>query len=149
MKYSKRPQFTHLLVDLAIARFDRTPERPLPEVLVPVPMHPARQRQRGFNQAIYLARHLGKRLSLPVLPDALLKTRTTEAQNPLSAKARRTNLKDAFCINPRKAKKLATYHSIGLVDDVITTAATVTEISTLLKAAGFAEIHLLAIARTP
>jgi ComF family protein len=149
MKYSQRPQFTRLLVDLAMARFNQTAERPLPEVLIPVPMHPVRQRQRGFNQAIYLARHLGRELNIPVLADALLKTRTTEAQNPLSAQARRSNLADAFRINPRREKKLASYHSVGLVDDVITTAATVTEISNLLKNAGFAEIHLLAIARTP
>ena len=159
MKYHNHPQLSKLLAQLMADQIkpnrnqarDETNEEslPLPELLVPVPMHPAKERQRGFNQANYLARHLGKHLGIPVLTGAIRKVKSTGAQNPLTAEQRRRNLQGAFRINPAKLAKLRQAERIGLVDDVITTAATVTEISQILSAAGAAEIHLLAIARTP
>lgn len=151
MKYHNRPQYAKLLTTLMINQWHACPGGPtqLPEILIPVPMYPHKQRQRGFNQAVYLAQHLGRQLGIPVLKNALQKTRATEAQNPLFAEQRRQNLRGAFRINPRYRRRLAPVQRIGLVDDVITTGATATEISQVLRSAGIPEIHLLAIARTP
>ena len=151
MKYHNQPQYSKLLAQLVADRLDpaRHQVLPLPELLLPVPMYPAKERQRGFNQAHFLARHLGRCLNIPVLTGAIRKVKTTDAQNSLTAEQRRCNLQGAFRINPAKLAKLQQVSRVGLVDDVITTAATVTEISRVLTAAGVAEIHLLAIARTP
>ena len=151
MKYHNRPQYAKLLATMMIKhlRSTQTEIAELPDLLIPVPMHARKQRQRGFNQSVYLANHLGRQLGIPVLKNALLKVRATDAQNPLSAAQRRSNLRGAFRINPRHERKLQQAQRIGLVDDVITTGATATEISRVLQATGIPEIHLLAIARTP
>ncbi|MDX1694426.1 MAG: phosphoribosyltransferase family protein [Ketobacteraceae bacterium] len=153
MKYGNKPQLSRLLVELAFGRGTEARRKltgsPLPEVLIPVPMHPRKQRQRGFNQAIYLAKQFGKQHGIRVVSDALQKSRSTDAQNPLTAEQRQNNLRGAFRVNPKRISELTRCDSVGLVDDVITTGATMTEICHTLQDAGVAEVHLIAIARTP
>jgi ComF family protein len=118
------------------------------DVLVPVPLSRQRLRERDYNQAWELARHLARRLDLPALPAALLRTRDTVAQTDLSRAERRRNLRDAFLVEPRLAHRLQG-RCVALVDDVTTTGATADAAAEALLRAGAAEVRLWALARTP
>ena len=117
----------------------------MPDLLVPVPLHPARLRERGYNQAVELARPVGRRLGLPVA-DAARRTRATPGQAGLSAKERRRNVRGSFeAVAPNRLKG----KRVAIVDDVFTTGATATEMANCLKRAGAASILIWTLARTP
>ena len=118
---------------------------PRPKALVPVPLHRARLRQRGFDQALELARPLGRSLGLPVLDCALVRAKATQEQSRLSAVARRRNLKDAFQAWPR----LPLPDHVALVDDVMTTGATLRAAAAALKRAGVKRVDAWVAARVP
>ena len=121
------------------------PPGPLPAALIPVPLHVSRLRRRGYNQALELARPLGRTLDVPVLPAALLRTRATAAQTELDRTARRRNVRGAFAV-ARAAPLLA---HVVVLDDVMTTGATVAECVRVLKRAGVARVDVWALARAP
>jgi len=113
------------------------------DLVVPVPLHPRRERERGFNQADDLARHLG----LPVAP-LLQRVRFTTSQIELPADARHQNVRDAFALSHGPAR--AGRHIgavIVLVDDVSTTGATLEACATVLKRGGVKEVRALTAAR--
>lgn len=114
-------------------------------VIVPVPLHRSRLRQRGFNQAVLLGKLLSRHLSLPMLPNTLRRMRPTEPQIELSATERRMNVKGAFAVGVPE-------HIAGkrvlLLDDVMTTGSTMDECAKELKAAGAAAVIAVTIART-
>lgn len=117
---------------------------PLPEALIPVPLHPKRYRARGFNQSLEIARYVSARLGVPLDLDACQRVRATAAQSSLaSAKERRANLRGAF----RAAPGLA-YRHVALLDDVMTSGSTLNELSRTLKRAGIETIEAWACART-
>jgi ComF family protein len=111
--------------------------------IVPVPLHPSRLRERGFNQALLLARAFFPK-DRRVAPGLLTRIRPTEPQTSFNGAARRTNLKNAFAVvTPhRLAGK-----NILLIDDVFTTGTTVNECARVLKKAGAAEVLVLTLAR--
>ena len=113
-------------------------------VLVPVPLHPRRKRERGFNQAELLAVEVGRRARLPVAASALVRRKDTAAQAGLSAAARRKNVRGAFAVRRQAA---IAGRVVVLVDDVLTTGATAAACAGLLRGAGAAEVRLLAVAR--
>lgn len=114
-----------------------------PEVLIPVPLHPRRQRIRGYNQALEIARVTGRELSIPLEPRLAVRTRSTPPQTELTARARRRNIRGAFkTATDLKGRYLA------VVDDVMTTGGTVTELSQALIDAGAARVDVWAVART-
>jgi ComF family protein len=115
---------------------------PLPDLLVPVPLHRARLRQRGYNQSDEIARHASAQLGIPRQPHALVRLRDTPAQSLLSADERRVSLRDAF----HCAMSLQGRH-VALVDDVLTTGSTAHAAASALAAAGAARIELWALAR--
>lgn len=114
-----------------------------PQALIPVPLHRARLRRRGFDQALELARPLGRALGLPVLDGALLRTRATAEQSTLSAIARRRNVRGAFAVRPR----LPLPAHVALVDDVMTTGATLRAAAVALRQAGVARVDAWVAAR--
>lgn len=115
-----------------------------PEHLLPVPLHRARLRERGFNQALVLARQLGAALHIPVAAEALARTRHTPAQQGLSARQRKQNLRGAFALQA----DLSGYRAIALVDDVVTTMSTMHAIARVLwRAYPDLELHAWCIAR--
>jgi ComF family protein len=114
----------------------------MPECVVPVPLHPRRVRSRGFNQALELARHIGRRLEVPVNHGCVRRTRNTDPQMELPAAARRKNVRRAFAV----AKGLAAGH-VAIVDDVVTTGSTVNELARVLRRAGVQRIDVWSIAR--
>lgn len=117
-----------------------------PHLIVPVPLHRSRLRQRGFNQAVLLGNVLSGQLALPMQPDALVRTRPTEPQIELSAAERRLNVKGAFTVNRRYP---VAGKRILLLDDVMTTGSTMDECAKELKKAGAGVVIAATIARTP
>lgn len=109
-----------------------------------VPLHPTRRRTRGFNQARVLAEGLAARCGLPVVPGAVRRDRATTTQTNLNTRQRAENVSGAFsCPHPGRiaGKRLL------VIDDVMTTGATVSEISEVLLAAGAAAVYVLTVAR--
>jgi len=111
--------------------------------IIPMPLHATRLGQRGYNQALELARPLARALGLPVDAAALVRQRATIAQTELDAAARRRNLRGAFTAAPQSGEVVL------LIDDVVTTGATVREAARTLLRAGAGEVRVLAIARAP
>lgn len=116
---------------------------PSVDAVVPVPLYKKRLRLREFNQSALLARHAAKRLNAPLITDCLIKSRDTLPQVGLSAKDRRENIRKAFEV---RNSELIKEKSVILIDDVITTGATVRECSKALKKAGSADIYVITLA---
>lgn len=117
---------------------------PMPELLIPVPLHPDRLRQRGYNQALELAKPLARRLGIPIDHRSCQRTVQTRPQHALQKQQRARNLRGAF----RIIRPLAARH-VALVDDVVTTGNTVNELARQLKRAGVVQVDVWAVARTP
>jgi ComF family protein len=115
----------------------------LPECIIPVPLHGQRLRERGFNQALELARIIEKQLHIPLDYSLCRRNKTTPYQSGLSAKQRKQNLKNAFSVT-----KSHIYKHVAIFDDVVTTGTTVNELAKQLKQSGVETIEIWAIART-
>jgi ComF family protein len=113
------------------------------DAIVPVPLHPARERERGFNQAALLAELLSKRAGIP-LRNALLRVRYTTTQTAYDRQERMENLKDAFCL--RKNADVRGSRML-LVDDVLTTGSTLSECARVLRDGGALSVHAATAAR--
>ena len=117
----------------------------LPQCLLTVPLHRRRLRQRGYNQALELARPLADALGVPLRHEVLQRTRSTEAQTELDAISRRRNVRGAFALRP--GIKLPTH--VAVLDDVMTTGATLAECARVLKLEGVGRVDVWALARAP
>ena len=116
---------------------------PWPDAIVPVPLHRARLRARGFNQSLELARPVSRRLGLPLLTDSCLRTRATEPQSSLASDTqRRRNVADAF----RVRRPLTGLNRLAIVDDVLTTGATAGSLARTLRGAGVRQVMIWACA---
>jgi ComF family protein len=118
------------------------------DVVVPVPLSPRRLRERGYNQAWELARRTAAAWALPAQAQALLRTLDTPAQAALLRVQREQNLRNAFHVPPA-ARPLLAGRRVALVDDVMTTGATLREASAALLRGGAASVQLWVLARTP
>ena len=114
------------------------------DCVVPVPLHPTRFRERNFNQAELLGREIAAYFSLPVLNRILIRLRNTPSQTGLSGKERLANVSDAFQVKKPSAFK---GRRCLLVDDVLTTGATLNACRKLLLSAGAEEVYGLTLAR--
>lgn len=137
LKFCGQKRLAQPLGDLLL-----TLDVPAVDGIVPVPLHRKNLRRRGFNQSLLLARILSRKLGVPLLMDILTKTRLTQPQVGLSAKERVKNIRNAFAV-----KGTVNTPRILLVDDVMTTGATVSECSKQLKNAGAKEVIVLTLAR--
>lgn len=121
---------------------------PLPDWLTAVPLGPRRLRERGFNQALEVARPLAHHLGLPLYPQLLQRLRDTRAQSLLHQDERHGNLREAFTVSQEFIDTVRGRH-VGVVDDVLTTGATLNEVAATLKRFGAARVTNLVFARTP
>ncbi len=143
IKYDQKPELIRS-VAADLARLIARQEEMLPDIIVPVPLHASRMRQRGFNQASLLARHLGQILGAPVIDTIVVRNRETRSQSGLDHKQRRKNVHDAFTLNNNTDAM-----RIAICDDVITTGATINELGRLFRDRGCEDIQAWALARTP
>ncbi len=135
-KFHASPRAGVLLIELFLSALSGCQA----QALLPVPLHSARARERGFNQSQWLADQLGARLGLPVL--TATREVDTPSQRALSRRARFDNLIDAFALPQRLPARIA------IIDDVVTTGATVNALSLAARNAGAREVTIYALART-
>lgn len=128
-----------LLAQLMVEALQQAPR---PQAVVPVSLHRRRLRQRGYDQALELARPLARELGLPLV-EGLQRVRATHAQSQLDAAARRRNLRGAFVARPGLPAHVA------LVDDVMTTGATLRAAAMALRRAGVKRVDAWVCARVP
>lgn len=135
------PPLADLLQQLWAQRCDRLRA----DCIVPVPLHAARLRRRGFNQSALLSKFLGQKSGIPVFYELLSRNRATQPQTRLARSERLQNVRGAFdVLNPSAAAGRV----VLLVDDVFTTGTTLNECSRALKEAGTSEVHALTVARS-
>jgi len=116
------------------------------DVVIPVPLHGRRLKERGFNQSALIAKHVSDTIKKPLLINSLVKTRDTQPQVGLTAEERKRNIKGAFSVyEPHRING----KRILLIDDVLTTGSTVRECSKVLKRSGARSIYVLTVARSP
>ncbi len=143
LKFSGELAIGPLLADLLAGKIAaRT--TPLPDLLIPVPLHPARLQSRGFNQATELARTLGRRLAVPVDHRRCQRDRRTKPQSLTPLRLRRRNLRGAFSVTG----ELPTAAHVAIIDDVLTTGHTADELARVLRRAGAARVEVWIIARS-
>jgi len=140
LKFGANYKNARLLGMLLADHLKQTAERP--DLILPVPLHKARYRERGFNQAIEIARTVAKEMQIPLDLTSCRRHRDTPHQTQLPAKKRRKNLKNAFSlIKPIHAKHIA------ILDDVMTTGSTAHELASVLKKAGASRVDVWVCAR--
>ncbi len=133
-----------LFAELMAEALARTQAEVRVDLVIPVPLHRSRLAERGYNQAWEIARQLARTLGHPADARILERTRATAAQAGLGAAARRRNVRDAF-----RARPAVRGLRVALVDDVVTTGATVRAATLALRAAGAADVVVWAVARAP
>jgi ComF family protein len=149
LKYGSEFAHARVLGEL-LAQTVRARGDALPRLLVPVPLHRARFRDRGFNQAAALAMYAGRSLHLWSAPHALRRVRNTPSQTELGMNERHRNVRGAFSVsNARALRRLREAGHVAVVDDVTTTGSTLAEAKCVLLAAGVRQVDLWAVARAP
>ncbi len=141
-KFAGKLQHGRLLANLLISHIESN-DLELPELIIPVPLHRSRLLERGFNQAIELARPIGRQLDIPVDSTSCIRTRATESQTNLDKKRRRKNIRGAFTVTQRLK-----HNHVVVLDDVVTTGGTVGEMARTLKRRGIKRVDVWALART-
>jgi ComF family protein len=143
LKFHNKLQHAQLFAWL-LCRYLCEQQAAMPDLLLPVPLHPDRQRQRGYNQALEIARPIARRFGLKLASHQVERLRDTHAQADLDKKKRQQNMRGAF----RVSGGIEMQH-IALLDDVVTTGSTVSELARTLQRAGAERVDVWAIARTP
>lgn len=153
LKYNNQPKLAnHLGLQLAktwLSHKSRTPQHPLAQgnlMVVPIPLHPEREQQRGYNQAALLAKRFCQITGLPLAERGLGRVRATTAQHGLSGTDRDRNLAQAFAVSQR-LHSVAEGRSILLLDDIYTSGATVRSAAATLRASGFQISGVVAVAQ--
>lgn len=139
-KYSGFLAAAHLMGDLLTRKLG---DAPLPDLIIPMPLHPGRLKERGFNQAVEIGRVVSKRLNVPLAASLARRTRPTLPQANLPLKERRSNLRGVFAFRERLDGK-----RIALLDDVMTTGTSLDALALAAKNAGAGHVECWVIART-
>lgn len=140
-KYKGRQEYAEFYGRETARLYEKQMKRWEAEVLVPVPIHKSRYRERGYNQAGLLADQISKYTNIPVDETLLVRMRKTKAQKALSTKERTKNLQDAFQLG----KNVVQYKRIVLVDDIYTTGSTADACARVLKEGGAEQVYLLCL----
>ncbi len=143
-KYGKKVQHCRPLALLAARQLGAFAAACSADLIMPVPLHLKRLRERGFNQAVLLADALARQWRLPLSRDMLRRIRWTEPQINLSAAERRENVRGAFAVRDAAAVE---NRRVILVDDVCTTGSTVAECARTLRKTGASEVFVVTVAR--
>jgi len=145
LKYNDRIDYSEI-----IAEFIKTSmlkESDLPDILIPIPLHKNKLKKRGFNQATLIAKKLAQKLNIPIEYNLLSKIKDNISQSGLDREERFSNVANVYKINDKFKSSIKSKH-ICIVDDVITTGATVNECAKLLKKYGAHKVTCASFART-
>lgn len=142
LKYHRQRRIAQPLAELLAKSASEFLPTHLP--LLPVPLHQSRYQERGFNQAEEITRFLSQKLHIPMINDGLIRSLATEHQVGMNAQERQRNVQGAFMWNMKKKPP----RQLILVDDVLTTGATMGACTTALHEAGVDEVYGLALARS-
>lgn len=145
LKYNKRPEAGFKMGEMYSYILSTSEQWIKPDIIIPVPLHPAKQKKRQYNQSEYIANGMASVLKLPVVTDNLIRSENTETQTRKSRFERYENLKGAF--HCRDGNRLVNRH-ILLVDDVMTTGATLEACSTVLLKIDGVKLSIATIAFT-
>lgn len=148
IKYKNKREYLDFYGAAMVSRFGKLMNLWQADALIPVPIHPSRRRERGFNQAEELAKRLGRGWGIPVDRKLLIRRKKTAPQRELNPSQRLRNLQEAFQINPsykEEDKEGKVPRCAVLVDDIYTTGSTIEACSRVLKSAGVEEIHFLTV----
>lgn len=148
LKYHRQLAHTPVLSG-ALLEAIQAADRPLPQLILPVPLHPRRLAERGYNQALEIARPLAKAFGLPLETRLVSRVRHTRAQRTLDARARQHNLEQVFEVSTKRLVSLGHPTHVAIVDDVLTTGTTVGAMASLLQRHGVTDIDVWCVARTP
>lgn len=140
MKYGEQLALAHAFAEKLAHRIDKTA---LPDYVIPMPLHPAKLRERGFNQSLLLAAKSASELDLKLLPNACQRVRDTSPQSALPWKERKKNVRDAFCCDMDMTGK-----HVALVDDVLTTGASLNALAEAIQKQGASQVSAWVVART-
>ncbi|WP_227869301.1 ComF family protein [Nitrosospira lacus] len=140
LKYQANLSMAPVLADLLLTRIDKSP---IPDFIVPMPLHPVRLRERGFNQALEIGRKLSKQCGSPLLPGACQRIKNTPSQAGLPWKEREKNIRGVFTCETDLTGK-----HIAILDDVMTTGATLNELAKTLRKHGAVRVSGWVVART-
>lgn len=141
LKFNQKLIYAHIIGNLLAEHIQQRSD-PLPQAILPVPLHTERLRQRGYNQATEICKPLTRRLKLPCDQRYLARTKNTAPQAQLKAHERRVNVKNAFTI-----QAAIPYSHIAVVDDVMTTGATLRQLCQLIQRNGVQRIEIWCVAR--
>ncbi|MEJ2108812.1 MAG: ComF family protein [Acidobacteriota bacterium] len=145
LKFFKKRNLVKILAPLLVETFQENWSRKAFDLILPVPLHAKRKRDRGYNQSELLAKILAARIGIPVDAKILTRIRATVSQVGLSNLERRANVRKAFsCLDPERVAGLR----ILLIDDVMTTGATAASASKALLKSGARRVSVLTLART-
>ncbi|MDP1559509.1 MAG: ComF family protein [Nitrosomonas sp.] len=139
LKYQSNLAIAPILANLLIEKIN-TIEKP--DFIIPMPLHPARLRERGFNQALEIGRYISKKNQIALLPNACMRIRNTPSQTGLPWKERQKNIRDAFSCK----MDFSTKH-VAILDDVMTTGATLNELAKVLLKSGATKVSGWVVAR--
>ncbi|TAN52047.1 MAG: ComF family protein [Methylococcaceae bacterium] len=139
-KFQHRHACARLLGDLLAERLATLTEKP--QLIIPVPLHPQRYSERGFNQALELGRPLSRQLHIPLGTHYCRRIRATIPQTELNIELRRRNLRGAFQVTEKPPAD-----HVALLDDIVTTGATAGELTRVLKRAGVARVDVWCCAK--
>ena len=132
-----------VLADLMWERINDAAFSMLPDFIAPMPLHPARLRERGFNQALEIARRVSNKSGIALLPGACKRIKDTPPQTGLPWREREKNIRGAFA-----CELDLTGQHIAVLDDVMTTGATLNELARVLRKRGATEVSAWVVART-
>ncbi len=144
VKYKNKREYLDFYAAAMGCRFARFVKDEAPDVLIPVPIHPARRRIRGFNQAEELASRLFREWNIPVETGLLLRVKNTDPLKGMGAAERKEHLKEAFAISPHFPPNDIP-HRVLLIDDIYTTGTTIEACASVLKTDGVKHVSFLTI----
>ena len=159
IKYKRRGEYMRFYGRMMARRLEGAIREMNPQCIIPVPVHPERYLERGYNQAVLLADELGRALSIPVRKDILVRIRNTTVQKDLGPEERLKNLSEAFGVlyddtgaaaagfssDTAPAGRVIPYDRVLLVDDIYTTGSTIEACTRVLMTAGVRQVYFAAI----
>ncbi len=142
-KFHNRREYSKYYVQELLNYYREEIIKTAPDILVPVPLHKSKLKERGFNQAYLLAQGISKSVGIPVVENYLIRSHKTKAQKRLDNRERANNLHGAFALNSSYSEII--FNKIMLIDDIYTTGSTIDACAEVLLQVGVKEIYFLSL----